>query len=109
LYLLDDTQVLNDMVELSGHKDHLIRAAMAWAMGYVKDTRAIPVLQELVRDRSATVRKRAAAGLVILEAILTPEAATVVVPEPQPETRAFDAPAPESSEIETELNLFLFK
>ena len=108
LYLLGDTHVLNDMVELSGHKDHLFRGAMAWAMGYVRDTRAIPALQELVRDRSAMVRKRAAAGLVILEAALTPESATVSVPEP-PAAPAFDAPAAESFESEAELNLFLFK
>ncbi len=91
LYKLGDKEVLNKMIELCAHEDHLFRAAMAWAMGFVKDTLAIPALRELTNDNSAVVRKRALHSLLILEAIATERAiakAAETSPEPvevQPE------------------------
>jgi hypothetical protein len=89
LYLLGETEILNEMVELCAHKNHLFRAAMAWAMGYVKDRRAISTLQELTRDPSLVVRKRALNSLLILESLPSNEApkapAETVAEEPKVE------------------------
>jgi HEAT repeat protein len=111
LYLLGDEHVLNDMIELCAHKDHLFRSATAWAMAHVKDPRAIPVLQELVHDRSAMVRKRAAAGLVILESILPPEPGSLPTPpqsEPPQSEPPPSSPAAESTVSEAGLKLCVF-
>lgn len=67
LYKVGESDALDKMVELSKHKDQLFRAAMAWAMGVAKDARAIPALQELTRDRSYMVRKRALTSLLETE------------------------------------------
>jgi hypothetical protein len=69
LYQLGETGMLNEMIELCDHEDYRFRSAMAWAMGSVKDVRAIPTLQELTEDVSLVVRKRALHSLLLLEAL----------------------------------------
>lgn len=69
LYTMGETEVLYEMIKLCSHKDYLFRAAAAWAMGFVKDVRAIPALRELTGDPSLVVRKRALNSLLILEAV----------------------------------------
>jgi HEAT repeat protein len=59
LYSMGETEVMYDMVALSNHEDYLFLAATAWAMGFVKDLRAIPALPQLTSDSSLVVRKRA--------------------------------------------------
>jgi hypothetical protein len=73
LYRLGDTGVLNDMIALCVHKDHLFRATMAWAMGFVKDLRAIPILRDLSSDKSHLVRKNAIKSLDVLESLPPPQ------------------------------------
>ena len=73
LYRVGAADALPEMMKWSAHKDHLFRASMAWAMGFVKDARAVPTLQELTRDRSHMVRKRALASLLAIELANTPK------------------------------------
>jgi hypothetical protein len=68
LYKSGETTALDEIIGLSVHPDHLFRAAMAWAMGFVRDARAIPALRGLINDRSPVVRKRALNSLLMLEA-----------------------------------------
>jgi hypothetical protein len=67
LYRLGESGALDKMVELCGHKNHLFRAAVAWSMSSVNDARAIAALQELTRDASSMVRKRALNSLLAHE------------------------------------------
>ncbi len=66
LYRMGDTAALDKMIHLCTTKQHLLRAAMAWAMGLTDDSRAVPSLQRLTRDPSFTVRKRANDSLLAL-------------------------------------------
>jgi hypothetical protein len=66
LYRLGDTEALNQMINHCADKQHLFRAAMAWAMGEVEDARAVPSLLNLTFDRSYTVRQRASNSLAAL-------------------------------------------
>jgi hypothetical protein len=66
LYLLGDREALQKMIELCEAKNHLFRAAMAWAMGVVEDLRAVPALQRLAQEPSFIVRQRAANSLLAL-------------------------------------------
>jgi len=66
LYLMGDTEALQKMIELCDAKNHLFRAAMAWAMGVVEDLRAVPALQRLAREPSFIVRQRATNSLMAL-------------------------------------------
>ena len=66
LYRLGETQALEKMIALCATKQQLFRAAMAWAMGVVDDSRAVPSLQRLARDPSFIVRKRATHSLEAL-------------------------------------------
>jgi HEAT repeat protein len=63
LYMMGDAEALQKMVDLCQTRNHLFRAAMAWAMGIVDDLRAVPALQFLTLDPSFTVRNRAANSL----------------------------------------------
>ena len=66
LYRLGDSDALHKMVSLSSNKEHLFRAATAWAMGAVRDRRAVPALRQLILDRSYTVRMRASDSLLAI-------------------------------------------
>jgi HEAT repeat protein len=66
LYRLGETDALNSMIAHCADKQHLFRAAMAWAMGVVEDARAVPSLLHLTLDRSYTVRQRATNSLATL-------------------------------------------
>ena len=66
LYRLGESQALEKMIALCSTKQQLFRAAMAWAMGVVDDSRAVPSLQRLARDPSFIVRKRAKSSLEAL-------------------------------------------
>jgi len=66
LYLMGDSDALQKMIELCEAKNHLFRAAMAWAMGVVEDLRAVPALQRLALEPSFIVRQRAANSLLAL-------------------------------------------
>jgi HEAT repeat protein len=68
LYLMGDTEALQKMIELCDSKNHLFRAAMAWAMGIVEDLRAAPALQRLALEPSFIVRQRALNSLMALSA-----------------------------------------
>lgn len=115
LYLMGDTSALDTMAELCAHKDHLFRAAMAWAMGHVKDPRAIPTLQELTHDASLVVRKRALSSLLILESVKAPDAPDAPVAESaesaEPAASRPEEPKPEEDPKSSDgnFNLFLFK
>jgi HEAT repeat protein len=120
LYRMGETDVLNDMIELCAHKDHLFRAAMAWAMGFVKDPRAIPTLQELAQDPSHMVRKRALASLLAIESLKPVENGTdkddkdtdQEVPQEVPEEAAAPPDLPEEQPPASEapgFNLFMFR
>jgi hypothetical protein len=63
LYRFGETEALFKMIALCSKKQHLFRAAMAWAMGFVDDSRAVPTLRNLTHDQSFTVRKRASFSL----------------------------------------------
>lgn len=69
LHQFGDTSAVERMVELSGSKQQLVRAAMAWALGMVSDSRALAALQVLAKDRSFTVRRRAETTLQSLQAL----------------------------------------
>jgi HEAT repeat protein len=66
LYLMGDRDALKKMIDLCHTKNHLFRAAMAWAMGIVEDLRAVPALQCLILDSSFTVRNRATQSLLAM-------------------------------------------
>ena len=66
LYRLGDLEAIQKMISLSSNKQHLLRAAMAWAMGVVEDSRAIPTLEVLKADRCYAVRQRAHHSLAAL-------------------------------------------
>jgi hypothetical protein len=63
LHLQGDPSAVTKMIELSQSPDPLFRAAMAWCFGFIRDERAISVLDVLSKDASARVRKRALASL----------------------------------------------
>lgn len=63
LYRFGETDALLKMIALSSDKQHMFRAATAWAMGVVDDSRAVPILRQLRFDPSFTVRQRAATSL----------------------------------------------
>jgi hypothetical protein len=67
LHFQGDPSALARMIELSENPDPLFRAAMAWCFGVIRDERAIPVLDVLSKDASATVRKRALLSLLALQ------------------------------------------
>jgi hypothetical protein len=101
LHLQDDPGALLKMIELSRHPDPLVRAAMAWCFGFIQDERAVPVLQDLSKDASMVVRKRALRSLLALQPqeafasvllsgeVNPPEPVKQSVPEP-----AINEPAP---------------
>jgi HEAT repeat protein len=66
LYRLGETEALQKMIVHCSDGQHLFRAAMAWAMGVIDDTRAVPTLKNLSVDRSFTVRQRASSSLLSL-------------------------------------------
>jgi HEAT repeats len=78
LHLQGDPVAAEVMIQLSGHKAPLFRAAMAWALGHVQDPRATAALETLGRDVVAMVRKRALKSLLTLHS----EIATPDVPKP---------------------------
>lgn len=67
LHLQGEQFAFEKMIQLSTHKEPLFRAAMAWALGFVKDPRTTPVLEMLGRDLTPVVRKRALKSLLALE------------------------------------------
>ena len=67
LYLQKDQAALPKMIELSENPDPLVRAAMAWSFGFIRDERAIPALEVLSKDTSPMVRKRALQSLLALQ------------------------------------------
>jgi hypothetical protein len=67
LYRLGESEALQKMITLCATRQHLFRAAMAWAMGEVDDARAVPALERLTLDPSFTVRKRANGSLLALK------------------------------------------
>ena len=108
LHRLGESDALSRMEVLCKHKDHLFRAAAAWAVGFVKDTAAIPAMEALLADNSLVVRKRASGTLYILKSLLPaaveekePAAATAPEPllepvaEPLLEPIAAETPVPE--------------
>lgn len=76
LYRAGETDAIHRMIALSLNKRHLFRAATAWAMGVVDDSRALPVLRHLTADPSFTVRLRASTSLFSI----SPVEANHVVP-----------------------------
>gem|GEM_PF-2740049 len=70
LYRLGETESLQKMLAMCSNKQHLSRAATAWGMGEVEDSRAIPALRQLTQDRSFTVRQRASSSLLILASLI---------------------------------------
>jgi hypothetical protein len=66
LYRLGELEAIQKMISLSSNKQPLFRAAMAWAMGAVEDSRAIPTLEALKADRCYAVRQRALHSLTML-------------------------------------------
>jgi HEAT repeat protein len=66
LYRLGELEAMQKMISLSSNKQHRMRAAMAWAMGVVEDSRAIPTLEALKADRCYAVRQRANHSLAAL-------------------------------------------
>jgi hypothetical protein len=66
LYRLGELEAIHKMISLSSNKQHLFRAAMAWAMGVVEDSRAIPTLETMKADRCYAVRQRAHHSLATL-------------------------------------------
>jgi HEAT repeat protein len=110
LYKLGDESALNHMIELCANKDHLFRAAMAWAMGFVKDVRAIPALRELTTDNSLVVRKRALNSLLILEALENEHRRLEAEnPEVKPEPEAAVVKEEDSPTTQPGPNMFMFK
>lgn len=63
LHMLGDSRAADKMIDLSRSQQHLVRAAMAWALGMVNDPRAFSTLQHLANDRSFTVRRHAGNAL----------------------------------------------
>jgi HEAT repeat protein len=109
LYSMGDKSALDEMIVLSKHKDHLFRAAMAWAMGFVKDIRAIPTLREMNSDPSLVVRKRALNSLLMLEKLEMAQAQTNLVAlaeATQPPAEVASIPEPEAETID--VNFFQF-
>jgi HEAT repeats len=98
LQLKGDPAALDGMIEFSTHQEPLFRAAMAWALGHVRDPRSIATLQTLSRDSTAVVRKRALKSLLLLQnepeisetrpvtevQAVAVEAVPVVIPEEKP-------------------------
>lgn len=72
LFRLAEEDASQRLLSLCAHKHHLFRAAAAWAIGTVEDSRAIPVLQRLTLDHSYTVRQRATSSLRSLDPNLGP-------------------------------------
>lgn len=66
LYIQGDNTVLNRIIEFARHRSPLFQSAAAWALGCIGHPSGIPVLQELIADRCAMVRKRAQASLAKL-------------------------------------------
>jgi HEAT repeat protein len=77
LYRLGESEALQKMIALCSTKQQLFRAAMAWAMGVVDDSRAIPALERLSFDPSFIVRQRAADSLLALGYLNTVENADI--------------------------------
>jgi hypothetical protein len=63
LYRLGEIESLHKLLALCSSKQHLFRAATAWALGAIQDSRAIPALRKLTLDHSFTVRQQAANSL----------------------------------------------
>ena len=79
---MGDPNALPQLLDFATHKDHLFRAACAWALGFLADPLGKPILQDLSRDSSMVVRKRALKGLLTLESVKTvevPEIPTAIV------------------------------
>ncbi|HEY7304254.1 MAG TPA: HEAT repeat domain-containing protein [Bryobacteraceae bacterium] len=60
LHFHDPEEALEILLRLCKHSAPLFRAAAAWGLGRIADTRAIPALKTLVEDSSDIVRERAA-------------------------------------------------
>jgi HEAT repeat protein len=67
LHLQQDGSAFEKMIELAAHREPLFRSAMAWALGYIMDKRAVPELEVLSKDPSIMVRKRALRSLLALQ------------------------------------------
>jgi HEAT repeat protein len=63
LHLHEDPTANDKLMDMACHPQALFRSAAAWALGFVRNERAIPLLEILVTDSSATVRKRALQSL----------------------------------------------
>jgi len=70
LYRLGDPEALPSLIDLATHRDPLFRAACAWSLGFIADPLGKPTLQDLRRDSSNIVRKRAAKALLQLESAM---------------------------------------
>ena len=68
LYYRNDESFYGRMLELAAHEGPNFRIALAWALGQIRDERAVDVLSVLERDASVEVRNKAAASLAALSA-----------------------------------------
>ena len=63
LYYSNDEGFYGKMLELTEHAGPNFRLALAWALGQIRDRRAVGMLEGLQRDDCAEVRAKAAASL----------------------------------------------
>ncbi len=67
LYHHKDESFYDKMVALAGHPEPRFRAALAWAIGQIREEKLTPLLHRLAADSSPEVRARAQASLAAAE------------------------------------------
>jgi len=67
LHLQKDPSAFVKMTELCENPHPLVRAAMAWCLGFIRDERGIPLLHGLAKDSAVVVRKRALQSLLAVQ------------------------------------------
>ncbi len=65
LYHHKDESYYERMIALAGHPEPRFRAALAWALGLIREDRLLPVVAKLASDPSPEVRARAEAVLAL--------------------------------------------
>ena len=63
LHYTGDPSAYETIVAMTADPRPMFRAAMAWALGTIRDPRAVPVLESLAKDRIANVRRAAITAL----------------------------------------------
>lgn len=76
LYHHGDESYYEKMVALAGHPEPRFRAALAWALGDIREEKLLSLLQKFASDPSSEVSTRAAASLLALRPGQTAESSS---------------------------------